>query len=193
MIYYISGKIVEKNPACVVVENNGVAYHINIPLSTYENVGENGEEVKLFTHLILTDNDMQLYGFYTKEEREFFKLLINVPGIGPKFALRILSGLSISQLYQAILEEDASFLCKIPGIGRKTGERLIVELKEQMKKITIPSQEEIPEIFSDAVEALCILGYKKSEAVSAVSKTIKEMKEEKIKVEDLIKEALKRL
>ena len=88
---------------------------------------------------------------------------------------------------------DLDKLVKLPGIGRKTGERLIVELKEQMKKITLPSQEEIPEVFSDAVEALCILGYKKSEAVSAVSKTIKEMKKEKIKVEDLIKEALKRL
>ena len=184
----------EKNPAFVVIENNGVAYHINIPLSTYENLEKDDKkEAKLFTHFIITENDMQLYGFYTKEERDFFKLLINVPGIGPKFALGILSGISVSQLHQAILKEDASFLCKIPGIGRKTGERLIVELKEQMKKISLPSAEEFPEVFSDAVEALCILGYKKKEAISAVNKAIKEMKSEKIKVEDLIKEALKRI
>ncbi|MCD6407984.1 Holliday junction branch migration protein RuvA [bacterium] len=194
MIGYIKGKIVHKSPARMIVENNGIGYVLNVSLQTSESVGEEGEDVKLFVHQQITDEEIQLYGFSTEEEKKVFELLLGVPGIGPRVALRILSGMSINELYNAIVAEDAEVFTKVPGVGRKTGERLIVELKQRVEKIpTIPGiKEKEREIFVAAVEALTVLGYKRKEATAAINKVMKEKKED-LNLEEIIKEALKKI
>jgi len=196
MIYCIEGKILEKSPTQIIVETNNISYLINVSLNTFDKLPEINSNVKLFTHLYLKEDTLELYGFFTKEEKKVFELLIGTPGIGPKVALRILSGLSPSQLQQAVITENISFLTKIPGIGKKIGERLIVELKEPMKKISFGIEEmelKESEIFSDAVEALVVLGYKRNSAISAINSVLKEKKEGKINLQELIKEALQKI
>jgi len=196
MLYYIKGKIVEKTPTRVVVEKDGTGYIVDVSLQTSENLGEIGDEAKLYTVLKISDEDVNLYGFSSFQEREFFLLLIGVPGIGPRVALRILSGSTVEQLYSAISEEDATFFTKIPGVGKKTGERLIVELKQRIEKMHPVISEEVAKIdrdlFTNAVEALTVLGYKRSEAISAVKKILKQTGE-KVTLEEVIKEALKKI
>ena len=196
MLYYIKGKIVEKTPTRVVVEKDGTGYIVDVSLLTSENLGEIGDEAKLYTVLKISDEDVNLYGFSSLQEREFFLLLIGVPGIGPRVALRILSGSTVEQLYSAISEEDATFFTKIPGVGKKTGERLIVELKQRIEKMRPVISEEVAkidrDIFINAVEALTVLGYKRSEAISAVKKILKQIGE-KVSLEEVIKEALKKI
>ena len=196
MLYYIKGKIVEKTPTRVVVEKDGTGYIVDVSLLTSENLGEIGDEAKLYTVLKISDEDVNLYGFSSLQEREFFLLLIGVPGIGPRVALRILSGSTVEQLYSAISEEDATFFTKIPGVGKKTGERLIVELKQRIEKMRPVISEEVAkidrDIFINAVEALTVLGYKRSEAISAVKKILNQIGE-KVSLEEVIKEALKKI
>jgi len=196
MLYYIKGKIVEKTPTRVVVEKDGTGYIVDISLQTSENLGETGDEAKLYAVLKVADEDINLYGFSSLQEREFFLLLIGVPGIGPRVALRILSGSTVEQLYSAISEEDATFFTKIPGVGKKTGERLIVELKQRIEKMHPVISEEVAkidrDIFINAVEALTVLGYKRNEAVSAVKKILTHS-DKKVTLEEVIKEALKKI
>ena len=196
MLYYIKGKIVEKTPTRVIVEKDGTGYIIDVSLQTSESLGEIGDEAKLYTVLKISDEDVNLYGFSSLQEREFFLLLIGVPGIGPRVALRILSGSTVEQLYSAISEEDATFFTKIPGVGKKTGERLIVELKQRIEKMRPVISEEVAkidrDIFINAVEALTVLGYKRSEAISAVKKILNQIGE-KVSLEEVIKEALKKI
>ncbi len=195
MIYYIQGKIVYKFPTRVVIENNGVGYSLNISMETSRALGEEGEEITLFTFLQVKEEEVLLYGFATEEERQMFQILLSVPGIGPKVALRILSGMNISELYNAIVAEDITFFTGIPGVGRKIGERLIVELKQRVEKLPVlPEQQKVDnrEIFSSAVEALTVLGYKRKEAVSVVNRIIKENSNVAISIEDIIKQALKK-
>ncbi|HOV21747.1 MAG TPA: Holliday junction branch migration protein RuvA [bacterium] len=197
MIYYINGKIVEKNPIKVVVEKDGIGYVVNVSLQTSENIGNPGDDVKLYTVLKIADEDINLYGFSTDHEREFFLLLIGVPNIGPKVALRILSGSSVEEIYNAISNEDPSFFTKIPGVGKKTGERLIVELKQKIEKIElVPSVESIKtdrELFSNAVDALTVLGYKRAEAISSVKKILSQFNNKSLTLEEVIRETLKKL
>ena len=194
MIYYICGKLIFKSPARVVVDNNGIGYSLNVSIETSQSIGEEGSEVKLFSFLQTKDDEVQLYGFASVEEKEGFKLLITVPNIGPKMALRILSGMNINQLYNAIIAEDTAFFTGIPGIGKKTGERIIVELKHRVEKLDIPQEKQFVdnrEDFTSAVEALTVLGYKRKEAVSSVSRIMKENVGIS-SIEEIIKEALKR-
>jgi len=197
MIYYINGKIVEKSPTKVVVEKDGIGYVVNVSLQTSENIGNPGDDVKLYTVLKIADEDINLYGFSTNHEREFFLLLIGVPNIGPKVALRILSGSSVEEIYNAISNEDPSFFTKIPGVGKKTGERLIVELKQKIDKIElVPSGESIKtdrELFSNAVDALTVLGYKRAEAISSVKKILSQSNNKSLTLEEVIRETLKKL
>lgn len=194
MIYYIQGKLVYKAPTRVVIENNGIGYTVNVSLETSHSIGEEGDDVCLFTYQMIREEEVYLYGFATEKERDAFLMLISVPGVGPKVALRILSGLTTDELYQAILSEDTSTFTEVPGVGKKTGERLIVELKQKIEKLPVlPGKEEKVErdVFTGAVEALMVLGYKRKDAVSAVSRVIKEA-ERGMGIEEVIKEALKR-
>lgn len=178
----------------VVVENNGIGYTVNVSLETSHSIGEEGDEIRLFAYQVIKEEEIQLYGFATEKERDAFLMLLSVPGVGPKVALRILSGLTTEELYQAIISEDTTSFTNVPGVGRKTGERLIVELKQKIEKLPLlPGKEEERDrdVFTGAVEALIVLGYKRKDAVSAVSRVIKEAGRS-MGIEEVIKEALKR-
>ncbi len=194
MIYYIQGKLIFKSPARVVVENSGIAYILNVSLETAQSIGEEGDNVRLFAVQQIREEEISLFGFATEKERETFLMLLAVPGIGPKVALRILSGLSTQELYQAILSEDASAFTGIPGVGKKTGERLIVELKQKVEKMPVFAEktaEEEREVFASAVEALTVLGYKRRDASVTVGRIMKEAGK-KMSIEEIIREALKK-
>ncbi|MCM8785281.1 MAG: Holliday junction branch migration protein RuvA [Candidatus Omnitrophica bacterium] len=192
MLYFIKGKIFLKTPTYVVIESNGIGYFVEVSLQTSEKIQE-GEEVLLYIYQQISEDKINLYGFIEKEERELFLLLITVPGIGPKVALRILSGLTIEEIYQGIITENLSFFKNVPGIGKKTAERMIVELKQKIEKIPVlVDNNKERELLNNSVEALVVLGYKRKEAIGVVNEIIKE-KSGKISLEELIKEALRRL
>lgn len=195
MIYYIEGKLVLKSPARLVVENNGIAYMLSVSLETARSLGEEGDNVRLFTVQQIREEEVCLFGFATESERDAFLMLIAVPGIGPRVALRILSGMSTEELYRAILSEDLTLFTGIPGVGKKTGERLIVELKQKVEKLPVSAEkieEAEREVFASAVEALTVLGYKRREAAVAVSRILKEAGGKKMRIEEIIKDALKK-
>lgn len=194
MIYYIQGKLVFKSPTRVVVENNGVGYTMNVSLETTHAIGGEGEDTRLFTYQVIREEEVQLYGFATEGERETFLMLIAVPGVGPKVALRILSGFSTDELYQAILSEDPASFMGVPGVGKKIGERLIVELKQKIEKLPVAQGTEhkgARDVFAGAVEALMVLGYRRKDAVSAINRVIKGSGKP-MGIEEVIKEALKK-
>jgi Holliday junction DNA helicase RuvA len=194
MIYYIQGKLVFKSPARVVLENNGIGYTLNVSLETSQSIGEEGGDVRLFTFQQIREEEINLFGFAVERERETFLMLLSVPGIGPKVAMRILSGMRTDELYNAILAEDASVFTSVPGVGKKTGERLIVELKQKVEKLPVSEErreDSEREIFASAVEALTVLGYRRREAAVSVGKIMKE-KKRSMSIEEIIKEALKK-
>ncbi len=192
MLYFIKGKVISKTPTSIVIENNGIGYFLEISLQTSSEI-EEGEEVLLYVYQQISEDKINLYGFKTFEERELFSLLITVPGIGPKFALRILSGLTVEEIYQGIISEDISVFKNVPGIGKKTAERMMVELKQKIEKLPIlVDNYKERELLINAVEALAVLGYKKKESAPIVNRIIKEKKGD-ISLEDLIKEALRKL
>jgi Holliday junction DNA helicase RuvA len=192
MLYFIKGKIISKTPTSIIIENNGIGYFLEVSLQTSSEINE-GEEVLLYVYQQISEDRINLYGFKNIEERELFLLLITVPGIGPKVALRVLSGLTIEEIYQGIVSEDVSVFKNVPGIGKKTAERMIVELKQKVEKIpVIVDNYKERELLINAVEALSVLGYKRKESASIVAEIIKEKKGD-ITLEDLIKEALRKL
>ncbi len=177
MIDQIRGKLIIKKPTHIVVENHGVGFKISIPFSSYKLFGEPGEEIDVLTHLHVREDILQLFGFATEEERTLFQLLISVSGIGPRVAQGILSGISASDFRRAITKQDLVTLTSAPGVGKKTAERLILELRE---KIGEESDREEKGISSDAesigeetVLALISLGYKRPQAQKAVQKIIR--------------------
>lgn len=181
-----------KTPTYVVIENNGIGYFVEVSLRTSEMI-EEGEETFLYIYQQISEEKINLYGFKDKEERELFLLLITVPGIGPKVALRILSGLTIEEIYQGIVSEDLSFFKNVPGVGKKTAERIIVELKQKIEKIPVlVNNYKERELLIDATEALTVLGYKRKDVQKVLMEIMKEKRGD-IKLEDLIKEALRRL
>ena len=163
MIGRLSGKLAAKNPPQILVDVSGVAYEVDVPMSTFYNLPATGEAVTLFTHLTVREDAHTLYGFGTQEERAAFRQLIRISGIGARTALSVLSGLSVADLSQAVALQDAGRLTRIPGIGKKTAERLLLELKGKLIEAT-PTQEKA----SDVVNALVALGYSEKEALVAV-------------------------
>ncbi len=192
MFDFIHGNIVHKAPTTATIENNGIGYKINIPLSTYERI-LNNESAKLYTKLTVRDDEIKIYGFFSIEERNLFNLLVSVNGVGPNMALTILSSSSISQFEKYVIGNDPKSLQRIKGIGKKTAERIILELKETITGLLpnsgFSTDTKNISIVSDAVMAMVSLGYTKSEAEKAVS-----LASNKIDVtegvEVLIKEAL---
>jgi Holliday junction DNA helicase RuvA len=197
MIDFISGKLVEKNPARTVIENNGIGYNLNISVQTFAGLPDPGEDVRLFTYLYVREDSMQLFAFVSAEERMVFTALISVAGVGPKLAQTILSGIQTRELIRAIREADLHALVSISGVGRKTAQRLVVELKEKLSQLGLlekdadelqmpfqPSQSE-----EEAILALLSLGYKRSAIEKALSQVRKNGKPES--VEELIKNVLR--
>jgi Holliday junction DNA helicase RuvA len=198
MIASLTGVLKVKTPTEIVIDVNGVGYSVTIPLSTFEKLGTIDSHVSLFTYLHVREDAMQLFGFATEEERFSFKLLIAVNGIGPKIAQGILSGISVSDLKQYIGSENIAALTTIPGVGRKTAERLIIELRDKIGQIGGVAQESSQgsergdDLRQEALLALTSLGYNRSVAEKALRQVLTDAKGEKLPLQDLIKRALRR-
>ena len=193
MYAFISGKIAEITPAYAIVDNHGVGYFINITLNTFTAIGEQ-TEVKLYTHLQVLEDAHNLFGFYTSKERDMFELLISVSGVGCNTARLILSSLTVNELSTAIAGEDIRTIQSVKGIGGKTAQRIIVDLKDKVKKTEYT--EEIVGVVdntvkSEALSALVILGFSKNAASKALDKLLKQSPDASVEV--LIREALKLL
>jgi len=169
MIGRIQGVLTEKSPPTVVVVAHGVGYEIDVPMSTFYHLPRTGEEVTLLTHLVVREDAHLLFGFLTAAERGAFRQLLKVSGVGPKVALAVLSGLSVDDLALAVAGQDAARLTKVPGIGKKTAERLLLELKGKLGPdiasagVAIQSDAQ-----GDIVQALIALGYNEKEAAMAI-------------------------
>lgn len=191
MIAHIKGMLLYKSFDQAIVDVNGIGYQVYIPLTTFYQLPEVYDPVSLNTCTLLKDNTIEIYGFITAEEREVFKSLIGISGIGPRLARNILSGISVDELWMAIKRRDAARLSSIPGVGRKTAERLVVELADRIKGVMeAQPDEEIKGVFKDVVSALVNLGYKPSEAEGAVERVRKEVGEDE-GFEVIFKKALK--
>lgn len=170
MIGRITGILVEKRPPQIVVSCNGVGYEIDVPMSTFYPLPRTGEEVTLLTHLVVREDAHLLYGFLTAPERAAFRQLLRISGVGPKVALAVLSGLSVEDLAAAVAREDAARLTKVPGVGRKTAERLVLELRDKLPGTVGGARGEAPggPAGGDVADALLALGYNEREAQAAV-------------------------
>ncbi|TRZ45785.1 Holliday junction branch migration protein RuvA [Robertkochia solimangrovi] len=193
MISHISGRLIEKNPTDVVIECGGVGYQIHISLNTYSKISSD-EQLRLYTHLIVREDSHTLYGFYDKTEREIFKLLISVSGIGASTARTMLSSMDPVQLQEAIASNDVSAIQSVKGIGLKTAQRVVIDLKDKILKIygldeVVATSDNTAR--DEALSALEVLGYARKQAEKVVAKIIKN--EPGLNVEDIIKHALKNL
>jgi Holliday junction DNA helicase RuvA len=168
MIGRLSGLLLDKNPAQLIVDCNGVGYEVGVPMSTFYNLPATGERVMLLTHMVVREDAQLLYGFGTTQERELFRELIKISGIGARTALAILSGMSVNDLAQAVTLQEVGRLTRIPGIGKKTAERLLLELKGKLgaELGTAPGTE--GESSNDVLSALLALGYSEKEALLAI-------------------------
>ncbi|HZP34410.1 MAG TPA: Holliday junction branch migration protein RuvA [Candidatus Acidoferrales bacterium] len=173
MIGYLRGKLVDKRPNQILVDVNGVGYVVSIPLSTFYSLGELHDEVTVLVHTHLREDSIALYGFLTAREKQFFELLISASGVGPSLALKILSGMSVDELLPAIRAGDLVRLTRIPGVGRKTAERIVVELRDKLAAMEAPQPERVPaagrsQLESDVISALLNLGYDRRAAEKAL-------------------------
>ena len=169
MIGRISGILLEKNPPQLLVDCNGVGYEVDVPMSTYYNLPQLGEKVTLFTHQAIREDAHLLFGFGNAAERTVFRQLIKITGVGARTALSILSGMTIADLAQAVTLQEAGRLVKVPGIGKKTAERLLLELKGKLgADIGAHGGVQVPDAQSDILNALLALGYSDKEAVAAL-------------------------
>jgi Holliday junction DNA helicase RuvA len=192
MIAYVKGKLLQKKPGEIVVETNGVGYSLLIPLSTYFKLGEPGSTVELQVYTHLTENSLSLFGFFSQEERNIFLKLINISGIGPKLALNILSGIEPEELEEAVRKTNVSRLSMIPGIGKKTAIRVIMELSDKIeKKEKVLSRKESRER-EDLISALVNLGFKRKESERVVDLTLSSL-EPQAGFDLLLRECLKRM
>ena len=190
MIGRLSGTLVEKNPPQILLDVQGVAYEVDVPMSTFYNLPGTGERVTLFTQLVVREDAHLLYGFGSEQERHAFRQLTKVNGIGARTALSVLSGLSVAELAQAITMQEAGRLTKIPGIGKKTAERILLELKDKLgaRLVSAVGVNRSPPAMADILTALFALGYTEKEANAAVRAL-----PEGIAVADGIRQALKTL
>ena len=188
MIDYILGKIEYKGNDHIVINNNNIGYKIFSSMNTIINV-EISKEAKIYTDMVVREDDISLYGFYSTHERDVYKLLTTVKGIGPKMAIGVLSGMDTSSIIGAIRNNDVMTLTKAPGVGKKTAERIILELKDKTDDILIEGVKVDNGPIKDAEEALVQLGYSNYEASEIVSSIY----EDNMSVEELIKKALKQM
>jgi len=197
----LRGTLAEKQPPHLILDVNGLGYELEVPMTTLYRLPSVGEPLTLHTHLVVREDAQLLYGFVGKRERDFFRELIRLNGVGPKLALALMSSLEVDELVRCVQSQDTSALTKVPGVGKKTAERLLVELKDRFKAwetvpamfALVPNQPGGPDTTpvataeNDAVSALISLGYKPQEA----SKAISAIKEKGLSSEDMIRRALK--
>ena len=204
MIGRLNGIVAEKQPPLLVLEVGGVGYEVQMPMTSFYQMPAVGEQVIIHTHFVVREDAQLLYGFAQKIERELFRQIIKANGVGPKLGLAILSGLSAPEFVQIVVNGDANALVKLPGIGLKTAERLIIDLKDRLKNFTLTQQNELGDLSlpnealgstfvnaidveQDAIDALLALGYKQVQA----TKVVKRVKLPEMDSESLIKAALK--
>jgi holliday junction DNA helicase RuvA len=189
MIARLNGILIEKSPPQVIVDCNGVGYEVEVPMSTFYNLPEIGNKIQLLIHFVVREDAQLLYGFGSEQEKSTFKQLLKVNGIGAKSALSILSGVSIDDLVEAVNRQEVGMLTRVPGIGKKTAERLLLELKDKFAITGSTTTTSLPKSASyDVLNALIALGYNEREASAAVKLLPKEAT-----VADGIKQALKSL
>lgn len=194
MISWLQGSLLEKQPPSLVVNVNGVGYELEAPMSTFFALPEVGEPVTVYVHMVVREDAQLLFGFADKPQREMFRSLIRVNGVGPKVALAVLSTLSPQELLNCMTNEDVTLLCKVPGIGKKTAQRLLVEMKDRLEKefaelsLEATATGRPQDGTRDAIDALVALGYKQSEA----NRVVKGL-DSNLSSEDLIRQALKAL
>ena len=197
MIAHLKGRLLHKSPVSLVVDVQGVGYEVFIPLTAYYQLPECGATITLFIHTHLREESLKLFGFLNAEEKQMFELLIRISKVGPKIALAILSGMTAQDLTQAVFNNDISTLNTIPGVGRKTAERLALELKDKLSEMSLepetasagaPGSAPGNGLRDDAVSALVNLGYKKAQAEQALKKVWRD--EPKPLLEDLIRDSL---
>ena len=199
MIGRLKGELVEKQSPNILIDVNGVGYELQAPMTTCFSLPDLGKTVVLYTHFSVSENAQQLFGFLTQHDREFFRILIKVSGVGPKMAVGIMS-MDTSEIVRCIMDDNVTALVKIPGVGKKTAERLIIETRDKVKAWATPSENTTETVVlsesaspasgmvAEAESALVALGYRPVEAAKAVSKA---MKEAPAKSEELIRIALK--
>ncbi len=194
MIGRISGTLIEKNPPSITVDVQGLGYEVDVPMSTFYNLPATGEKVSLHTHLIVREDGHYLYGFASQDERAAFRQLLKISGIGARTALAVLSGMSVTELAQAVTLQEAGRLTKVPGIGKKTAERLLLELRDRLPKTLagagtrVGAGETAFDAASDIMNALLSLGYNEREALGAMKGLTAD-----VSVSDGIRQALKLL
>lgn len=189
MIGRLNGRLIEKRPPTVVLEVQGVGYEVDVPMSTFFQLPATGVAVTLYTHMVVREDAHLLFGFATDEERQVFRQLVRISGIGARTALAVLSGLSVSELFHAVSTQDGARLTRIPGIGKKTAERLLLELRDKLaagREVAVAGS--AASVRSDAVNALLALGYSEKEAVAVLGKVAPDAS-----VQDAIRQALKLL
>ena len=194
MIGFLRGTLLKKQPPLLILDVNGVGYEIDAPMTTFYILPDIGSEIEIFTHLVIRDDAHLLFGFATENERHLFRNLIKVNGVGAKMALTILSGIEADEFSQCIQNNDAERLIKLPGVGKKTAERLIIEMRDRLDnlpKLTISHENNKARAYTapvdEAVSALISLGYKPSEA----SRYVLAIAEDDMSSEELIRKALK--
>lgn len=193
MITHLRGKLVEKNPTYAIIECNGVGYFLNISLNTYSALPDS-EAVMLYTHLSIREDAHTLFGFFNKVEREIFKLLISVSGVGPSIARTMLSSMTPQQIQEAIASEDIPLIQSVKGIGAKTAQRVIIDLKDKILSTYQISEETVNNnntLKDEALSALEVLGFTRRQVEKTVQKIIQETPE--VSLEEIIKQALKNL
>jgi Holliday junction DNA helicase RuvA len=194
MIGFLKGRLAMKQPPTLMLDVNGVGYELEAPMSTFYGLPSTGEPVALFTHLVVREDAHILFGFGTDSERRLFRGLLKVSGVGPKIALGVLSGASVEDFLRTIEAEDVAMLQRIPGIGRKTAERIIIEMRDSVQKLSLPTLAGNPlnpgaaqSAQSEAFSALIALGYKPPE----VTRLLKSADEPGLSTTEIIRRALK--
>ena len=188
MIGRLSGVLLERNPPQVLVDVHGMGYEVDVPMSTFYNLPANGEKVTLLTHFIVREDGQFLYGFASEAERFAFRQLIKISGVGARMALAVLSGLSVGDLAQAIARQEVGRLVKVPGIGKKTAERLLLELKGKLAEALPSAAHPVEDSQHDILNALLALGYNDREAALAMKSLLPG-----VSTSDGIRQALKQL
>jgi holliday junction DNA helicase RuvA len=201
VIAYLSGALLAKQPNTIVIDVGGVGYEVTIPVSTFYELGEVGEPVALRIHTYVREDAIQLFGFRTPREKEMFLQLTSVSGVGPKLAITLLSGMPADELIPAIRTNNLAKLTGIPGIGKKTAERLVIELRDRMAKMSGPETEQsLPAtplaagyeaVRDDTVEALLTLGYQRAQAERVVARVLQQ--ETNHSIEHILRQSLKQL
>jgi Holliday junction DNA helicase RuvA len=196
MIAFLRGRVLDKHPNRIIVDVQGIGYEVHVPLSTYYDIGDAGADVSLRVHTHVREDALQLYGFLTVLEQQLFERLIGISGIGPRLAVAVLSGIEAQELVGAVQRADIVRLTAIPGIGRKTAERIVLELKDRLAQLAaqpaaVASASPVDRLRDDLLSALQNLGYHRPQAEKAVDSTLKSTDE--LNFEHALKSALREL